>query len=696
MLYFSTVDSTQPPARLDGRGVPELDLVAAWNQTARSYPRDACIHRLFEARAAETPNAVALDFEGRTLTYAQLDRKSNQLAHYLRRIGVGPEVLVAVSIDRSLEMVIALLGILKAGGAYLPLDQDAPPERVKIILADAAAPVIVTKRHRSDRLPEHSARVVLIDSDWRDIERETEESPAGAVTADNLAYVLFTSGSTGGPKGVLVEHRAVVRLVCNTDYVRLDADEVLLHMAPLAFDASTFEIWGALLNGAKLAIMGPHSTGPTEIGRAIARYGVTTLWLTAGLFHQMVETNLEGLNGVRQLLAGGDVLGVPHARRVLGSVRGCRLINGYGPTEGTTFSCCYPVVTLPLSAHTVPIGRPIANTRAYILDENGAPVKVGVQGELYLAGDGLARGYLNRPELTAGKFLPDPFWEFGLPNLESGSPNATLIQNPNAHAQGATASEIQNPRMYRTGDLARYLPDGNIEFLGRVDHQVKIRGYRVELDEITAALLEHPLISGCAFIALGEGAISKRLAAYVTVRHALPTTKELREFLGQRLPEYMVPSLFLQLEELPLTPNGKVDYAALPLQGGERLPSGAPYAAPASEMEHTVAGMWQEVLGVQRVGLHENFFDIGGDSLRLTQLHWKLQQATGIQFSVTALFQYTTVKSFAKYLHERSTASQAGTPEERPSSGDAEDRAARKRAAMTRWKKAANCGRKRG
>ncbi len=701
-MHQAFAEKSPPPTMTSGQPAsPELEGLLAWNRTATPYPREACIHQLFEARTAETPGAAALAFERSALTYDELNRRSNKLARYLRRRGVGPDVLVAVSIDRSLEMVIALLGVLKAGGAYLPLDPDAPPARLQFILNDAAVPLVLTQQHRARLLPDHPAQVVLVDSEWPAIEQEAAENPGYPVTAENLAYVLFTSGSTGMPKGVMVEHRAVVRLVCNTDYARLAPDEVLLQMAPLAFDASTFEIWGALLNGAKLAIMTPQTPAPAEIGQAIARHRVSTLWLTAGLFHQMVEGSLESLRGVCQILAGGDVLAVPQARKLLSALPNCRLINGYGPTECTTFSSCHTVTERDLAGSSLPIGRPIANTRAYILDPTGAPVPVGVQGELYIGGDGLARGYLNRPELTAEKFMPDPFADatYPQPRVPSGCETGRgqcsgSSPFPVSEANGVgkrvpSGCGGLGPRMYRTGDLARWMPDGAIEFLGRVDNQVKIRGFRIELDEVTAALLEHPAIGACAVVAQGDGPENKRLAAFVTVRQASPTTTVLRAFLKQRLPEYMVPAGFWRLAEMPLTTNGKVDYSALAQGCGERLPSGVAYVAPGTGLEHSVAAVWQEVLELDQVGLDENFFDLGGDSLRLTRAHCKLQEALRIQFSVTALFQYPTVRTIARCLNEhRAGPDTAQAPAQRSGPGSAEDRAARQRAAMTRWKQA--------
>ncbi|MDP2652369.1 MAG: amino acid adenylation domain-containing protein, partial [bacterium] len=510
-------------------------IVVEWNDTGRDYPKDKCIHELFEAQVERTPDAVAVVFEDRQLTYRELNARANQWAHYLKKRGVGPEVLVGVCAERSVEMVVALLAIVKGGGAYVPLDPQYPKERLKFMLEDTRASIIVTQRRLRDRLPSHEATVVYLDDEaaWA---TEPDENPVAAIRPENLLYVMYTSGSTGIPKGVSVVHRGVVRLVKNTDYAELTSDEVFLQFAPISFDASTFEIWGALLNGAKLIVFPPHTPSLEELGRFIESYRVTTLWLTAALFHQMVEGHLSRFKGVRQLLAGGDVLSVRHVEKCLHELRNCRLINGYGPTENTTFTCCYPMTDPKQLGHSVSIGRPIANTQVYVLDVRGNPAPVGVPGELYIGGDGLARGYLNQPELTREKFVPNPF---------SDEPGA---------------------RLYRTGDLVRYRSDGTIEFLGRLDHQVKIRGFRVELGEIEAVLAQHPTVRETVVIIREDVMGEKRLVAYVVPsQEPAPSTSELRGFLQQKLPDYMMPSRFVFLECLPLTANGKVDRRALPV-----------------------------------------------------------------------------------------------------------------------------------
>ena len=464
-------------------------LLVEWNATASVYPRDALVHELFEAQADQTPGAVAVVYGDERLTYRELDRRANRLAHHLRELGVGPEVRVGVALERSVDLVVALLAVLKAGGAYLPLDPSYPARRLAFMLADAQVPVVVTEERLAERLSARDVRVVRLDADRRRIAAASPERVASGVGAEGLAYVSYTSGSTGSAKGVAVPHRAVVRLVRGTSYARLAPDEVFLQFAPVSFDASTFEIWGALLSGARLVVAPAGALSLAELGRTLREEQVTTLWLTAGLFRRMVDEQLDDLRGVRQLLAGGDVLSVPHVRRVLRELPECRLINGYGPTEATTFACCYPAAG-PLSASrdSLPIGGPIANTRVYVLDPHLNPAPVGVPGELYIGGDGLARGYLDRPALTAERFVPDPF------GAEPGS------------------------RLYRTGDRVRWLPEGALEFLGRLDQQVKVRGYRIEPTEVEAALGEHPAVREAAVLAQEDPIGEKHLVAYVVPR----------------------------------------------------------------------------------------------------------------------------------------------------------------------------------
>src|SRR6185369_14181156 len=501
-----------------------------WNHSTLLVPHTRCIHQLFAEQVTATPQAIALEFEDQQLTYAQLNERTNQLAHYLGANGVGTESVVGVMMERSPDMIVSLLGVLKAGGAYLPLDPDYPRERLAFMLQDAAVRTVLTHRALSDRLPQTEADVICLDEAWTEISTGSKEDPERWVSPDNLAYITYTSGSTGHPKGVQVVHRGVVRLVKENVYAHLGAYEVCLQFAPLAVDASTFEIWGSLLSGGRLVIMPPGPTTLAELGKALKTYRVTVLWLTAGLFNLMVDEELDSLRGLRQLLAGGDALSVSHVQRFLREAPDCKLINGYGPTENTTFTCCYSMNTAAEFSHSVPIGRPIANTQVYILDENLRLVATGAPGELYTGGDGLARGYLNHPELTGERFVPHPF---------SSQPGA---------------------RLYRTGDWARFLPGGDIEFLGRVDNQAKVRGFRIEPGEIEAVLRGHQQVREAAVV-LNETDGDKRLVAYV-VSDAQPS--ELREYLKERLPDYMVPAFLVHLDEIPLTPHGKIDRRALP------------------------------------------------------------------------------------------------------------------------------------
>ena len=591
-------------------------LLAEWNDTNTDYPASASIQELFEAQAARTPEAVAVEYEGLRLTYGELNARANQLAHYLARHGVRPEVMVGICVERSLEMVVGILGILKAGGAYVPLDPEYPASRLSFMLEDTAAPVLLTQARLRDLLPQYEGRTISLDTDWPQIARETQDDPNVRVSARNLAYVIYTSGSTGRPKGTSIEHRSVVRLVKSTNYVELGPQEVFLQFAPISFDASTLEIWGSLLNGAKLVVCPAGLLSLQELGRVIEERGVTTLWLTAALFHQMVDTQIESLRGVRQLLAGGETLSASHVRRMLEVIGGGRLINGYGPTENTTFTCCHVMRAGTRIEHTVPIGRPISNTWVYVLDRHRQPVPVGVYGELYIGGDGLAREYLHQPELTAEKFVPDPF---------STTPGA---------------------RLYRSGDLVRYLPEGNIEFLGRIDNQVKIRGYRIELGEIEAALSQHPAIREVAVLAREDTPGEKRLVAYVVAENApADLVDELRAQLCASLPDYMVPSAFVTLDALPLTPVGKVDRKALPVPDGTAYAARG-YEAPVGEVESTLAQIWADVLKLERVGRNDHFFELGGHSLLAMSVIERMRRA-GLNADVRALFTTPTLAGFA-------------------------------------------------
>ena len=590
-------------------------VVTGWNDTTTKYPRQACVQELFEEQVYRNPQAIALKFDGRTMTYDDLNVRANQLAHHLRELGVGPDVLVGVAIERSFEMVIGLLAILKAGGAYVPLDPAYPKERLRYIINDTAISVLVTTQKFKDLASGIRNTVFLDSSDFLKTQKAT--NPVNRATAESLAYVMYTSGSTGKPKGVLIPHRGIVRLVKETNYISFSTNDVFLQFAPLSFDASTLEIWGALLNGARLVVFRPEMPSLSELGDFLMKEEITTLWLTAGLFHQMVDQQVDKLRGLKQLLAGGDVLSVPQVLKALRHTPNCRIINGYGPTENTTFTCCYPVPR-DWSGVTLPIGKPISNTTVYILDTSLQPTPIGVPGELYIAGDGLAREYLNAPELNSKKFVPNPF-----------------------SATGA--------RMYKTGDRARWTADGTIEFLGRLDNQVKVRGFRIEPGEIEAALSQHPEVKETAVLAR-QNCVGKELVAYVVPRNSTQIDfGDVRHFLQQKLPPYMIPAHFVSIEQFPLNINGKIDRHRLPTPE-ERASAPKTQLAPRTSAEQRVHDIWSEVLGKKQIDVLDNFFDLGGHSLIATQIISRVGSSFGQEVPLRLLFEFPTIASFAEAI----------------------------------------------
>ncbi len=597
-------------------------LLFEFNDTVTDYPRDKTVHELFETQVEKSPDRVAVEFESTLLTYRELNEKSNQLAHYLKTAcNVRANDLVGVMVNRSARMIIGLLGILKAGGAYVSIDPDFPQARIDYLLQNSNIKTLLTDSEMIWNLVEFEGQLVALDVMSETFGDAPAENQLSTSVAGSLIYVMYTSGSTGEPKGVAVEHRSVVRLVKNTNYINPNAADVFLQLAPISFDASTLEIWGSLLNGARLVVMPPRAPSLEELGESLRRYQVTTLWLTASMFHLMVDERLDDLRTIRHLLAGGDVLSVPHVRKVLQQIEGIRLTNGYGPTESTTFACCYSMTHGEQVGNTVLIGRPIANTRVYVLDQRMGVAPVGVVGELYIGGDGLARGYLNQAELTAEKFVPDPFSRRG------------------------------GERLYRSGDLVRWRAGqggtGELEFIGRVDAQVKVRGFRIELGEIEVALAAHPAVRDCVVCARQETPTHKRLVAYL-VRDAEHgdglTAAECKTYLQARLPEYMIPSAFVFVEELPLTAHGKVDRRALAaLALGERERG---YVAARTPIEQRLCRIWANVLGVERVGIEDNFFELGGDSILSIQVCARAKQA-GLQLTPKLLFQHKTIAQLA-------------------------------------------------
>jgi amino acid adenylation domain-containing protein len=591
-------------------------LVNEWNDTATAYPRAASIQELFEQQVEATPVAVALISGKEQVSYRELNEQANRLTHYLLELGVGSEMRVGVCLDRGTDMIVALLAILKAGGTYVPLDPEYPLERLAFMLEESNVGILLTNEELEQALPSSGAHVICLDVDEDQISTYPAANPPNVSAPENLAYVMFTSGSTGNPKGIAVTHRNVVRLVRQNDYARFNSAERFLQFAPVSFDASTFEIWGSLLNGARLVLFPQKQASLEELGQVVKEQGITVLWLTAGLFHQMVESRLEDLKQLRQLLAGGDVLSAPHVSKAAQELAGCRLTNGYGPTEGTTFTCCYDMDSSV--SDNVPIGRPIANTQVYILDAYLQPVPVGVPGELFISGDGVARGYLNQPGLTAEKFIPNPF----------------------ASAAGA--------RLYRTGDLARYLPGGEIEFLGRSDFQLKIRGFRIELGEIESVLSRFGVIAQTAVVARDNGLGDKQLVAYFVPKNGDVSTADLKNYLRQHLPDYMTPSVFVQLDQLPLTPNGKVDRKALPAP--ERTKPADAYTSPRTLGEELLSEIWADTLQVERVDINDNFFELGGHSLLATQIVSRISDNFHVSLPLRALFESPTVAGLAERI----------------------------------------------
>jgi amino acid adenylation domain-containing protein len=598
-------------------------LLVEWNDTQTDYPQHKCIHQLFEEQVERTPDAVAVVYEDEQLTYHQLNCRANQLAHHLRSLGVGADVLVGLCVERSLEMIVGLLGIFKAGGAYLPLDPEYPQERLEFMLEDAQISVLLTVQLLLDKLPQHTAQRVCLDTDAHLIEKFSQDNAITDVQASNLAYVIYTSGSTGQPKGVEVIHRGVNRLLFGVNYVHLDATQRFLQLAPISFDASTFEIWGALLHGARCVLFPESIPTSQNLGDEIKKHGITVLWLTAALFNSIIDDDEKALWGIKQLLIGGEALSVAHVRKALKALPLTQIINGYGPTESTTFTCCHPIPRhIEATIESIPIGRAIANTQVYILDEYLQPVPVGVPGELHIGGAGLARGYLNRSELTNQKFIPNPF-------------------------------EVEESRLYETGDLVRYLPDGNIQYLGRIDNQVKIRGFRIELGEIEAVISQYDDVQVSCVIVHEDTPGEKRLVAYVVPQKGVTlTTDELRQFLTNKLPLYMVPSAFVILESLPLTPNGKVDHRTL--RAISHTDNFKKFVQPRNQLELQLVQIWSKILKVDKVGVQDNFFDLGGHSLLAAYLMAQIQQQFGKDLPLTALFQNPTIEQLATIVQKDS------------------------------------------
>ncbi|CAD5921078.1 non-ribosomal peptide synthase/polyketide synthase [Planktothrix agardhii] len=607
-------------------------LLIEWNNTQIDYPEYKCIYQLFEEQVKRTPDAVAVVCSEQKLTYNELNCRANQLAHYLRKLGVKPDELVGICLERSLDMIVGLLAILKVGGAYVPIDPDYPQERISFMLQDTQVKIILTCESLQNSLQNHQTIVICLDKDWQQINQASLENLNSTVSADNLAYVIYTSGSTGIPKGVIVTHQAVNRLVLNTNYIQFTPDDRVVQASNIAFDAATFEIWGALLNGAKIIIIAKSVLlSPQELALSLKENQISVLFLTTAFFNQLANLVPQAFSSLRCLLFGGEAVEPKWVQEVLEKGAPQRLLHVYGPTENTTFSSWYLVENVASTATTIPIGKAIANTQIYLLDKNLQPVPIGVVGELHIGGMGLAKGYLNRPELTQEKFIPNPF------EKDEVIPPTPLNKDGN-----------EPSKLYKTGDLARYLPDGNIEYLGRIDNQVKIRGFRIELGEIEALLNQNEDVQSACVIAREDNPGDKRLVAYLVPQpEIILTIDEIRQFLKAKLPDYMVPNAFVILEALPLTPNGKIDRRALPVPD---LQSQGEYIAPRNPIEEKLAQIWGEVLKLERVSIEDNFFELGGHSLLATQAISRLQETFEIVLPLRYLFESPTIAQLSAVI----------------------------------------------
>ncbi|PYE91524.1 non-ribosomal peptide synthetase [Bacillus sp. 196mf] len=597
------------------------------SDTRTSYPDTSCIGELFEQQVKATPNNIAVVCPKKTLTYKELNQRVNQLAHYLKEeLSIKEEDFIGLCIPKSSELIIGILAIIKAGGVYVPIDPEYPANRISHIIEDTKMHAILTTEETSTKLQEHN---ILLDNTKNinvehiqcELSNYNTSNPITSCHSENLAYINYTSGSTGKPKGVCIPHKGIVRLTINNTFIDISETDVFLQLSSISFDAATFEIWGCLLNGAKLIIPSNYLS-LNELADVLDYHEVSILWLTAGLFHQIVDENLQILNKVKKLLAGGDVLSVNHVRKVINTFPTIHFLNGYGPTENTTFTCTYKVNNLDTSVRSIPIGKPISNTTVLILDKNGLPVPIGVPGELYVGGDGLARGYLNLPQKNKESFVKSIY------NTDNDS------------------------NLYKTGDLVKLLEDGNIVFIGRVDNQVKIRGFRIELDEVHLALSRYESINKCLVKVCYDGFGEKNLVAYFTSNEEINSVK-IRGFLEQILPKFMIPSLFVQVNEFPLNKNGKVDKEALPNPYSVKLSNNNSVddIKRNTATENEICSIWKEVLQVNTVNPCDNFFYLGGHSLKVMRILSKINKRYNVNLSMYDFFENPTVSGLLEKIH---------------------------------------------
>jgi amino acid adenylation domain-containing protein len=601
-----------------------FELIQQWNLTQVDYQSEHLLHKAFEEQVSRTPDNVAVIFDRQRLTYRELDERANQLAHHLKKSGVGPDVFVGICAERSVEMVIGLLGILKAGGAYVPLDPEYPKERLAFIIEDAGLDLLLTQEHLTDCLPVCEAKTLRLDADWGEMNVQPTEPCVNEVKPDNLAYAIYTSGSTGRPKGVMISHSGICnRLLWMQDEYGLSESDLVLQKTSFGFDVSVWEFFWPLMVGARLVMARPGGhKDPVYLVKEIMKRGITTMHFVPAMLQAFVDEPSSRLcESLKRVICSGEALSYELQEKFYSRLE-AELHNLYGPTEASvdvTYWKCEKEAT----RRAVPIGRPIANTQIYILDGGMKAVPVGVAGELYIGGVGLGRGYINRPDLTGERFVPNPY--------ERG----------------------KGSRLYATGDLARYLVDGSIEYIGRLDHQVKIRGFRIELGEIEAVLAWHPQVRECLVTAHKDVSGETRLVAYLVGEgEGFPSGSELREYVGEKLPPYMMPTAFVRLEEMPVTANGKVDRKALPPADNLSLKPEAVYVEPQNEAQRLIAEVMRDLLRVDKIGIHHNFFDVGAHSLLMVQAHARLREAFKKEFPLLKIFESPTISSLARYLTE--------------------------------------------
>ena len=600
-------------------------LLVGWNNIQKDYSQDQCIHQLFEQQVERTPSAIAVVFHDKQLTYGELNSRANQLAHYLQTLGLQPDEVVGICLERSLEMIVALLAVLKAGGAYVPLDPHYPADRLAFMMSDAQITVLVTEEPCLSSLTDSVPQTVCLKRDWSEIAQHSHQNLISTTTPENLAYVIYTSGSTGTPKGVMIQHNSLVNFThAAVETYEVSSTDRVLQFASISFDAAAEEIYPCLTTGATLVLRSDDMlSSVTNFLQTCHEWQLTVLDLPTAYWQQIVVELAAGTlpDSLRLVIIGGERVS-PEAVKTWQMLVGNspRLINTYGPTEGTVVATAYTITADDRFAQEVPIGGAIANVQTYVLDQHGQPVPVGVPGELHIGGMGLARGYLNRPALTAERFIAHPF------------------------------SEDTQARLYKTGDLVRYLPDGNLEFLGRIDQQVKIRGFRVELGEIETALAHHPMVQGAVVVARPDVSGSQQLIAYLIANNEAPTASTLPSYLKESLPAYMIPSMFVWLDSFPLTPSGKIDRKVLPEPDPSQRTIDHEFVAPRTSVEKQLAQIWCDLLKIEQVGIYDNFFELGGHSLLATQLLTRIRHEYQIEMALTVIFEAPTIAEFTVKL----------------------------------------------